>query len=156
MENEEIIDVEIEEPTVVLPIVDDNVLTPRMFTQIMLRSDKWLNFITIANYISMLMMSFVVIGILLYARDNMSLGVMLISIALMCVLLWYWLTITNLLSHAGKSVKAIQTDPSIGHVNEFLYCLSRFFKLTGIGLAIYLFLAALYIILANVLPLFVK
>gem|GEM_PF-5324852 len=41
MENEEIIDVEIEEPTVVLPIVDDNVLTPRMFTQIMLRSDKW-------------------------------------------------------------------------------------------------------------------
>ena len=156
MDNEEVFMDLQEDQDVTVTELDDKTLTPQAFAQIMKGSASWLKFIAVANMISIFMFLFLFVGILFYTRATLSIVTLVVYIVLLCVILWYWLTNISLLSHAGKAIKAIQTDKSLAQLGEFLFCLRRFFKLSGIGLAIYLGLAAIYIILANTLPFLMK
>ena len=148
---------ETQEESIFTPIPTDEKSYPlEQISSMLSGTSGWLEFISIVSYIGLALALLGYIGMVFAMHSEWDILATLILSVVLCGILWYGFTITNLLSQAGKSIKAIQLDQSPSDVDDLLYCIRRYFKINGIGLIVYLGLLIVYILLAIFVPMAVN
>lgn len=118
----------------------------------------WLRLLSVIGYIGVVVVLLFVVGMFILGLsesgmlDTSAILAMIPVLAVVSGLIWFYLTLMNLLSQGSESLKKAETNQSTQSIKEFFYCIRRFFKMSGIFALIYLGLVIAVALLSLLLP----
>jgi CHASE3 domain sensor protein len=129
---------------------EESAITISQITQEVQGLSFWLQLFSILGYIMVgiiviFSIGMMIMGITGASMADSSMGLSLIPLlALMAGVVWFYLTLMNLLSQGSKSLREAEIHQSTQSIKDFLYCIRRYFKITGIATLIYVGLMVIY------------